>query len=74
MVRLRMGLDTLAQRRASNIMIVQGKGGDLRRTKSLKVRTKRKLITQYMTLSLIKLLKESGNETRKWALWNTYHC
>ena len=56
-------------------VILIGNGSELRNTKALKGRAKRKMITQKMILSLIdvgnnKTLKDEQTKS----YWNTYHC
>lgn len=71
-------LNTLAQTgtryEKEQVIIVQGNGSDLKNTKALKGRGKRKLITQSMVISLIEVVDISGPKGEKQGYWNTYHC
>ena len=71
-------LNTLAQigtpLLSKKVIIVQGKGSDLSDTRSLKGKSKRKLITQKMVLSLLDVSKKSKSGTNKKGYWNTYYC
>jgi plasmid rolling circle replication initiator protein Rep len=55
-------------------VIVQGSGSDLKNTKSLKGRAKRKLITQATVLGLIDIAKELQFKELSQSYWNTFHC
>ena len=55
-------------------IILNGKGSDLSNTKQLKGKAKRKIISRSLTLSLIDIAKEKGNDTMIKSLWRTYYC
>lgn len=54
--------------------IIQGNGSDLANTKALKGRSKRKMISQSLMLSMVDVCKTYGTPETLKALWNTYHC
>lgn len=55
-------------------VILIGKGSEIENKRSANGRTKRKLITNSMVLSLIDIAKEENNFEAAKQLWNTYHC
>lgn len=55
-------------------IMVQGEGSDLTDVEGLKGRTRRKLITQNLSLSLVDVAVKKGKLERAQAYWNTYHC
>lgn len=55
-------------------IMVQGEGSDLTDAEGLKGRTRRKLITQNLSRSLVDVAVKKGELERAQAYWNTYHC
>jgi len=51
-----------------------GNGSDIRDKTVLFERSRRKLITQTIVLSLVDLAKEKCDKEMETSLWNTYHC
>lgn len=56
------------------VVLLSGKGSDLKDQRSLKGRAKRKLITQKMMLSLIDIAGSKGLASQQKSYWNTYYC
>lgn len=71
-------LNTLAQSGTKNFDQVpfkkRSKGSDLFNEEALKNRSKRKMITQMLALSLIDIADKSSTDIRKKSYWNTYYC
>jgi len=65
---------TQKNRITPSIALVSGEGTDIINNPSLVSRAKRKVITQKMTLALIDVAKEKGDDERVKAYWNAYHC
>lgn len=76
------GFNTLAQLRTTpnlplkgkEIVVVKGKGTELKNTKAIKGRAKRKMITQKRTLKLIDVAKRKGETETLKQYWNTFYC
>lgn len=70
--------NTLAQKETAinknNTILITGKGSELSKTKALKGRAKRKMITQKMVLSLIDISNKKHTSERIKPYWNTFHC
>lgn len=58
----------------SRSIVVYGNGFDLKDTRVIKGRAKRKLVSQVLALELVDIAKEKGNATLQRTFWNTYHC
>jgi hypothetical protein len=70
--------NTLAQNGTSYFekpaITVSGKGSELSNIKALKAKSRRKVITQKMILSLVDVSEKYGTKERTKSYWNTYHC
>ena len=66
--------NTLAQSGTDKMAIIQGNGSDLANAKALQGRSKRKLISQSLMLSMVDSCMKYGTPEMKKAYWNTYHC
>jgi Replication protein len=53
---------------------VSGEGTDILDNPSLKNRAKRKMITQKITLALVDVAKEKGEQEKEKAYWRAFHC
>jgi len=53
---------------------VQGTGTDISKVEVMDSKTKKKLITQQVTIALIKVSEIKDNPERKQYYWNTFHC
>ena len=74
-----VALNTLVQSATSYLddtpVLLIGEGPEINNKRSANGRTKRKLITNSMTYSLVDIAEEEeGNFEAKKQYWNTYHC
>lgn len=65
---------TETKRCSAQFTVISGEGVDIANNHSLANRTKRKVITKAMVLSLIDISKEKEDLNRVQSYWNTYHC
>lgn len=74
--------NTLVQSRTNEVSLqvikpavtVSGEGSDLKNTEMLKRKTKKKIITQAMVLSLVDVASRKDQFDWVDTYWNTYHC
>lgn len=76
----RSSLDTLAQSGTrtgldmDGMIMVSGRGVDIKGNKALLNRAKKKMITRSLVLALIDVAKEHGDGKMIKRFWNAYHC
>lgn len=71
-------LNTLAQSGTAKVptqpTIITGEGAEMGNEKQLKGKAKRKIISQSLSLNLIKVADQKEEPHKKKGFWNTYHC
>lgn len=65
---------TAISQKSSRMALVSGEGTDINNNPALAKRAKRKVITQGLTLALIEVAKEKGDEIQVKKYWNAFHC